>query len=115
MRIGELAARAGVSVRALRYYEEQGLLHSERTAGGQRDYDASAVERVGFFQVMYAAGLSSKRIAEMLPCIDSGTTDVDQRRMLEDEHRRIESRIDELIDVRDRLKVIIAAASDRAA
>lgn len=115
MRIGELAARAGVSVRALRYYEEQGLLHSERTAGGQRDYDASAVERVGFFQVMYAAGLSSKRIAEMLPCIDSGTTDVDQRRMLEDEHRRIESRIDELIDVRDRLEVIIAAASDRAA
>lgn len=115
MRIGELAARAGVSVRALRYYEEQGLLHSERTSGGQRDYVEAAVQRVGFFQVMYAAGLSSKRIAEMLPCIDSGTTDSDQRRMLEDERRRIESRIDELIDVRDRLEVIIAAASDRAA
>ncbi|KJQ52694.1 MerR family transcriptional regulator [Microbacterium sp. SA39] len=115
MRIGELAARAGVSVRALRYYEEQGLLHSERTPGGQREYDEAAVQRVAFFQIMYAAGLSSKRIAEMLPCIDSGTTDVDQRRMLEDEHRRIVSRIDELIDVRDRLEVIITAASDRAA
>lgn len=115
MRIGELAARAGVSVRALRYYEEQGLLHSERTAGGQRDYEEAAVERVGFFQLMYAAGLSSRRIAEMLPCIDSGTTSIDQRQMLDDERRRVEARIDELIDVRDRLQTIIAAASERAA
>jgi DNA-binding transcriptional MerR regulator len=115
MRIGELAARAGVSVRALRYYEEQGLLYSERTPGGQRDYAEAAVERVGFFQLMYAAGLSSKRIAEMLPCMDSGTTNVDQRTMLKDEHQRIEARIEELVDVRDRLEVIIAAASDRAA
>jgi len=115
MRIGELAARAGVSVRALRYYEEQGLLTSERTSGGQRDYPEAAVERVGFFQLMYAAGLSSRRIAEMLPCIDSGTTSADQRQMLDDERLRIEARIDELIDVRDRLEVIIAAASERAA
>jgi len=115
MRIGELAARAGVSVRALRYYEEQGLLHSERTPGGQRDYDEAAVERVRFFQLMYAAGLSSRRIAELLPCIDSGTTDVDQRRMLHDERRRIDSRIDELVDARDKLDVVIASASERAA
>ena len=36
MRIGEVAERAGVSTRALRYYEEQGLLESDRTSSGQR-------------------------------------------------------------------------------
>lgn len=36
MRIGEVAAKAGVSVRALRYYEEQDLLDASRSSGGQR-------------------------------------------------------------------------------
>ena len=39
MRIGKVAERAGVSVRALRYYEEQGLVVPARGAGEQRDYD----------------------------------------------------------------------------
>jgi len=38
VRIGELAERTGVSVRSLRYYETKGLLGSERTSGGQREY-----------------------------------------------------------------------------
>ena len=50
MRIGEVARQAGVSTRALRYYEEQGLLASERTPSGQREYAASAVERVRLVQ-----------------------------------------------------------------
>jgi DNA-binding transcriptional MerR regulator len=79
MRIGEAAKRAGVSVRALRYYEEQGLLTSDRSPGGQREYDEQAVDRVRFFQQLYAAGLPSRRIAELLPCVDTGTTTSDQR------------------------------------
>jgi DNA-binding transcriptional MerR regulator len=71
MRIGELASRAGVSVRSLRYYEEQGLLTSTRSASGQRHYTDNEVERVAFIQRMYAAGLSSRTIAEVLPCADS--------------------------------------------
>jgi DNA-binding transcriptional MerR regulator len=46
MRIGELAARTGVSERSLRYYEEQGLLVANRTSGGQRRYPDAAVDRV---------------------------------------------------------------------
>ncbi len=114
MRIGELASRADVSVRALRYYEQQGLLDSERTSGGQRDYPESAVERVRFFQLMYAAGLSSRRIADMLPCFDNGTTTAQQRVMLAEERVRIDSRIAELTGARGRLDELIAAASDRA-
>ena len=46
MRIGELATKAGVSVRALRYYEEQGLLASIRSPRGQRLYADEAADRV---------------------------------------------------------------------
>lgn len=114
MRIGELAAKSGVSVRALRYYEEQGLLRSARTSGGQRSYTDDAVERVGFFQSMYAAGLSSARIADMLPCFDTGTTDEQQRRMLAEERARIDARLEELARARSRLDELIVAATNRA-
>lgn len=69
MRIGELATKAGVSVRALRYYEEQQLLTSERSASGQRHYVDSAVDRVRLIQQLYAAGLPSRTIVELLPCV----------------------------------------------
>ena len=69
MRIGELAAATGASARSLRYYEEQGLLASERSSGGQRHYPASAVERVLLIQSLLAAGLNSTTILDVLPCI----------------------------------------------
>jgi len=69
VRIGELAERAGVSVRSLRYYEAQGLLVSQRTTGGQREYPDRAVDRVILIQELFAAGLHSKKIAELLPCM----------------------------------------------
>jgi len=75
MRIGELASRTGVSVRSLRYYEEQGLLSSSRSASGQRHYTEGEVERVAFIQALYAAGLSSRTIAELLPCVDTPSED----------------------------------------
>ena len=115
MRIGEVARRSGVSVRALRYYEQQGLLSSARTSGGQRDYGDDAVGRVRFFQQLYAAGLSSRRIAELLPCIDTGTTTAQQRTMLNDERVRITDRIADLRTALDRLDELIAAADARRA
>jgi DNA-binding transcriptional MerR regulator len=69
MKIGELAARTGVSERSLRYYEEQGMIAPERTSGGQRRYTQAAVDRVIRIQELYAAGLSSSRIARLLPCM----------------------------------------------
>ncbi|GAB3151593.1 MerR family transcriptional regulator [Micromonospora sonneratiae] len=69
MRIGELAARTGVSARSIRYYEEQGLLVSMRTASGQRIFAEAAVERVVLIQRLFDAGLSSKRMYELLPCM----------------------------------------------
>ena len=108
MRIGELAARSGVSVRALRYYEEQGLLIPERSASGQRHYPDTAVELVRFFQQMYAAGLTSKNIAELLTCYDAGHTDEGPRRMLRAERERIRTRVAELQAALRRLDEVIA-------
>ncbi|MCF6522281.1 MerR family transcriptional regulator [Streptomyces sp. JJ36] len=71
MRIGELAAVTGVSPRSLRYYEEQGLVRSARTPGGWRDFDASMVERVLLIQHLFAAGLHSTTINELLPCLEA--------------------------------------------
>lgn len=107
MRIGELAKRSGVSVRALRYYEEKGLLSVTRSPSGQRHYQEDAVERVAFFQDMYAAGLTSSNIATLLPCVDTGHTDVEQRRMLHAERDRIDEQQRRLQAALRRLDAII--------
>lgn len=69
MRIGELAERTGVSIRSLRYYEEQGLLHPSRTPAGYRVFAGSDVERVARIQLLYSAGMRSSCIADVLGCV----------------------------------------------
>ena len=69
MRIGELAAASGASVRSLRHYEASGLISASRTAAGQRVFDASAVERVRLVRQLLAAGLGVRAIADVLPCL----------------------------------------------
>lgn len=114
MRIGELAEAAGVSVRALRYYEEQGLLDAERTSAGQRRYPSAAVDRVRFIQLLYAAGLSSGRARELLPCWHTGRATSDQRRMLRDELARIRTQLGELRAVEQRLGDLVDATDPAA-
>lgn len=111
MRVGELAARTGVSVRALRYYEEQDLLAPERSAAGQRHYPEDAVDRVRLIRQLYAAGLSSKAIVELLPCVVDGRATPDLIARLGVEREQIERRMDELAQARDRLDAVIAGAS----
>lgn len=110
VRIGELASRAGVSVRALRYYEEQSLLESDRTASGQRVYPESAVNRVVFIQQLYAAGLGSKAVLEILPCVHTRDVTPELLGRLTTERDRIDRQVTELIATRDRLDGVIASA-----
>lgn len=56
--IGELAARSGLATSCLRYYEEIGLIRSERTAGGQRRYPRSTLRRLAFIRAAQRVGLS---------------------------------------------------------
>jgi DNA-binding transcriptional MerR regulator len=118
MRIGELSRRTGVSERSLRYYEQQGLLASDRTPGGQREYAERAVDRVIHIQELFAAGLRSRTIAFLLPCMrdsDGGPSlDATPRLVTEltAERTRLELAIRDLANSRDVLDDVIAAASE---
>ncbi|MEV3989798.1 MerR family transcriptional regulator [Streptomyces sp. NPDC049837] len=118
MRIGELARRTGVSERSLRYYETQGLLTADRTPGGQRTYGEWAVDRVIRIQALYAAGLHSKKIAQLLPCMrdtDGGPSAIATARLVADlttERSRLDRLITDLLRSRDILDEAIATASE---
>ncbi len=113
MRIGELAERTGVSVRSLRYYEEQQMLMSTRTAGGQRVYAEDAVVRVELIQLLFNAGVGSRDVVEILPCVYSGTTTPAMLERLLVERERIDRQAKELIATRKRLDGVIVEARAR--
>jgi DNA-binding transcriptional MerR regulator len=96
MRIGEVAERAGVSARSLRYYEQQGLIAPERTPRGQRSYPESAVERVRLIQRLFTAGLPSRTIVRLMPCIDAGVASDDAMALMRSERDRIAGAMDDL-------------------
>jgi DNA-binding transcriptional MerR regulator len=117
MRIGELARRTGVSERSLRYYEKQGLMTAERTPGGHREYADGAVDRVIRIQELFAAGLCSEKIAQLLPCMrdsDGGPSRIANGRLVADlavERDRINGMIADLVRSREVLDEVIDAAS----
>jgi DNA-binding transcriptional MerR regulator len=111
MRIGDLARRTGASVRSLRYYEAQGLLTSSRSPRGHRNYVDSDVARVLFLRRLYSAGLSSRTIAEVLPCVDAPSRQASESalaRMVE-ERNRLETQIADLINAKEALDGLINA------
>ncbi len=69
MKIGELSMLTGVSIRSLRYYEEQNLLTSVRMENGYRDYSHLAEEQVRTIQFYLSLGLSTEQIASFLTCV----------------------------------------------
>lgn len=69
MKIGELAKATGVSVRSLRYYEQQGLLTAERTENGYREYNRMVVDQVNTIQFYLSLGLGTEQIAGFLHCV----------------------------------------------
>ncbi|WP_244929205.1 MerR family transcriptional regulator [Nocardioides sp. W7] len=112
MRIGELAVATGVSSRSLRYYESLGLIASARTAGGWRDFDAEMVERVVRIQHLFAAGLCSSTISDLLPCLEAPPAERTSHlgRRLAEEVSRLEARKRDL----DRQLDVLGALQDEA-
>lgn len=64
--VGELSARAGVSVSALHFYERRDLIRSYRTSGNQRRYPRDVLRRVSLIKTAQSLGLSLERIADAL-------------------------------------------------
>ncbi|MDT9681109.1 MerR family transcriptional regulator [Streptomyces sp. TRM76323] len=72
MLISELAELTGVSARALRHYEERGLLAPARNSNGYREYAESDVTRVAQIRTMISAGLGTSTIQRYLDCARTG-------------------------------------------
>jgi len=119
MRIGELSRATGASPRALRYYEEHGLLRSQREDNGYRAYDASAVEAVATVRSLLDLGFSSELIRRILPCTGddgpvAGDCDALVRRMSE-VRDDMDEKVRRLTQTRDALTEFLQRAVREAA
>jgi MerR family redox-sensitive transcriptional activator SoxR len=103
--IGELSARSGVAPSALRYYEDQGLISSERTTGNQRRYRRATLRRVAFIRSAQRVGLTLEEIADALSTLPDGRTPTkaDWARLSRGWRPRIEAQIERLERLRDQL------------
>lgn len=104
MNIGEVAARTGLTERALRHYEAEGLLRPGRTAAGRRVYDAADLETLARINLLKRAGFTVAQIRELL----NGAGDLRrlveaQLEMLTLQRAQVEKAVILLCSVRDRL------------
>jgi DNA-binding transcriptional MerR regulator len=77
MRIGDLAAEAGVTVKAVRYYESQGLLKPRREANGYRSYGAEDVIVVREVKALLSLGLTAEQTYPFIECLRAGNDRAD--------------------------------------
>lgn len=73
MRIGELAGRAGVSPRSVRYYEKRGLLAASRDPNGYRRYDEADLAVVREIRKRIAAGFTLDETRPFVDCLRTGS------------------------------------------
>jgi DNA-binding transcriptional MerR regulator len=116
MRIGELAERTGTSRRLLRYYEEQGLISPARSENGYRSYDDRLVDRVVQVRGLLEAGLPTRIIRQILPCLTTPGVLVcpedatpDLIATLEQERDRMTQRVEFLTRNRDAIAEYLTA------
>jgi MerR family redox-sensitive transcriptional activator SoxR len=103
--IGEIAARSGVSVPTVRFYEERGLVRSVRTAGNQRRFERHTLRRIAVVRAGQRFGLTLGEIGEALATlpVDHPPTKRDWTRMSTRWHALLTERIEAMTKVRDGL------------
>ncbi|MCX7863790.1 MAG: redox-sensitive transcriptional activator SoxR [Novosphingobium sp.] len=72
--IGALAKRTGLAVSAIRFYEDKGLIRSERTSGNQRRFRRSDIRRLSFILIAQKLGLGLSEIEQALAALPRGRT-----------------------------------------
>ncbi|MEU4927199.1 MerR family transcriptional regulator [Streptomyces yokosukanensis] len=118
MRIGELAKAADATPRALRHYEQAGLITSERAPNGYRVYDPAAAVRVRNIRRLLEAGLTLDDVQVFLPCLDgdvtAGPASAKGVRVARDRLAVLEARIAVQTAIRDRLAAALREADAEA-
>jgi MerR family redox-sensitive transcriptional activator SoxR len=103
--VGQLAARSGVAVTALHFYETKGLIHSTRNSGNQRRYPRAALRRVAVIKMAQRLGIPLADIAQALAALprDHTPTAEDWQRLSQHWREDLNQRIEALSMLRDQL------------
>lgn len=116
MKIGEIAAASGASVRQVRYYEKLGLIRAVRGENGYREFSAETVLLVRRIGRMIALGFTTAEISTFLPCIVDDPSRVGACPKIAAAHERklgeIDRQIADLERRRARLRVTLGATSE---
>lgn len=114
MHITDLARQAGVTVKAVRYYEARGLLKPERAANGYREYDDRDVRVVREVRALQSLGLTADETVPFVECLRSGHERADVCPGSLNAYRmriaEIDERITELSELRGHLCELLADA-----
>lgn len=105
MKIGEAAQASGASPRALRLYEDEGLIVPGRFSNGYRDYCPGTIDRVRTIRRLIEAGLPVRLVKEVLPSVLDGRALAPQT---QDEVRRYHDRLLDRIVELDRRRASLA-------
>jgi MerR family redox-sensitive transcriptional activator SoxR len=103
--VGQVAARSGLAVSAIHFYEAQGLIRSSRTAGNQRRYAREILRRVAVIKVAQRIGIPLSIIREALATLPKGRTPTarDWNKLSGGWRELLNERIVKLVRLRDRL------------
>ncbi len=103
--IGEIAARSGFAISALRYYEREGLIAAARTGGGQRRYVRGVLRRLAFLRAAQTVGLSLEEVRASLAQLPQARnpTRADWTRLSRSWRSRLDEQIRALEALRDGL------------
>ena len=103
--IGEVASRAGIPASALRFYEAEGLIRSERSAGGQRRFHREVLRRLAFIRIAQRVGLTLPEIRDALMKLPASRTPTkaDWAQLSRSWRPRLDAQIATLERLRDRL------------
>ncbi|MBO6858457.1 redox-sensitive transcriptional activator SoxR [Roseibium sp.] len=103
--IGDLSERTGLSVSAIRFYEEKGLVHPSRNAGGQRRFLRADIRRLSFVLVAQEFGFSIAEIAAQLQRLPEGRapTKADWSRISRDFRSHLDRKIERMTALRNKL------------
>lgn len=103
--IGDLSERTGLAVSAIRFYEEKGLVHPSRNAGGQRRFLRADIRRLSFVLVAQEFGFSIAEIAAQLQRLPEGRapTKADWTRISRDFRSHLDRKIERMTALRNKL------------
>jgi DNA-binding transcriptional MerR regulator len=114
MRIGEVSRRSGVSPRSLRYYEQLGLITSERESNGYRRYDQVAVERAIVIHTLFGMDFPRQIVTSVLACTGEAPAEAHDALYAQLDRVRadLSERIETLAATRSRIDEFLAARAE---